>query len=441
MWLREDKTLETALRFVGLTVGLCAIPALITRSINAVRVAGMGGTTATTRLFWLQASGLVFSLTLLGSAAVLLWRTSWFLGLLGSSTRRELILLGDQRFWMSCVRAVGVSSILFGAAWFGHAVFRYKGALPLPIGDELTPIRWTFVGAVFSIVSGLCLSMVPYSLATFFQGSTVVSSDRPVVSDRRLLENALWASGIFALSFRGMWIARHVTWVMEGPEPWTQLRSLIGEVVGCCCCFWVIRKRVCLASKIQPFRFCCPTCNIGQHQESNCPECGKGMLRNFDRRRGVSVISKSWQRAWVRLASLAVLGWIAPVAASRGSVMMAMVTGRYLGRPEDWIWSFVMGAGAPVLVAAALVLFGAPWNGTLATQNDTLRAVALRVTGLTMLMQTAYLSCLLFGYLLRAKSTVLNYRFYPSGLVASVQCIAAIVIVLWLFWQSAQRRD
>ena len=115
MQLREDKTMESAIVFVGLVIGLCAVPMFLTRIHGALWVLKPGW--FEDRIFWILAAGVAYSGMLVGAAFVLLVRPRWLVSALGCTGNRKLIQLGDPAFWVCCVRAVGVASAVFGAAW------------------------------------------------------------------------------------------------------------------------------------------------------------------------------------------------------------------------------------------------------------------------------------------------------------------------------------
>jgi hypothetical protein len=435
MQLREDKTMESAIVFVGLVIGLCALSMFVTRVHGALWVLKPGW--AEDRIFWILASGVVYSAMLIGAAIVLLVRPRWLVAAFGYTGSRKLIRVGRLQFWVCCVRAVGVASAVFGAAWIGHAVFWYRSTVPpAGFGEDTTEMRWEFVGAVFSFAFGGVLALFPQVVSgRFCDASDIHQSDADDLCDRRLLRDLIWSAALFALIFRLMWIARFATWTVEDGIRLGMAAELLVELMMCGACAWLMRECEWLANRLRPNNSYCQHCCLEQSDAQTCPECGGVMLADRIHAGTSQLREARWQAGWVRITALATMGWISAVAAARASIMVRSIS--LVGLSETLYWSLVNAAGAPVLFLTALFVFVRPrvmvqqsieWTST-----DVLPATGLRVAGLVVLGQSLYLAFFPISFLLRAWEGVGGTRFYPSGVVSTVQTVMALLLALYLF--------
>ena len=436
MQLREDKTMESAIVFVGLVIGLCGVSMFLTRIHGALWVLKPGW--FEDRIFWILAAGVAYSGMLVGAAFVLLVRPRWLVSSLGCTGNRKLIQLGDPAFWVCCVRAVGVASAVFGAAWVGHAVFWYRSTVPpAGFGQDTTEMRWEFVGAVISIAFGGCLAMFPRIVSGLFcDASCIDQPDAVGLSDRRLLRDLIWSAAVFALAFRLMWIARFVSWAFEFGIRLDRVKEICCELLALCVCVLLMRKCEWLVNRLRPNDSYCAGCGLEQLDASTCPECNGLMLADQIPRGTPQLRDVEWQAGWIRIAALATVGWVAAVAAARSSIIVRTLLVSFR-RPESFYWSLVVAAGAPVLFLTAMVVFAVP--GTLVrhpaaeARLDTLPATGLRVAGLALLGQSLYFVFLPIGYLLRAWDGVSGTQFYPSGVVSTVQTAVTLLLAMYLF--------
>lgn len=494
MLLRENKTLETALRFVALSIGLCALPAFVSRLIDNLAIVArvVHGQPVEGRLAWFQASGLTYSAVLCGASCVLFFRPHWFVSMLGVSNEHGAIRIGSQRFWMSCVRAAGVAAAMFGAAWLAHAVLRYRGVLPLPAKTDLYVIRGEFVGAMMSLAVGAVWAVSPSSLRgafadagrVFKKGTGTLTGDldqsaqaeltraSPLfqnaggsgmpLSDRHLLEESIRAACLLTLAFRFVLTIRFAALLLEEATPWASVRGFAGEFAGLLAAGLVLKNRTAAARSLQSVDYCCQSCGVEQSIAGACPECGDALVQNESEGGAPDVDARVWLRGCVRLVAMGLFGWCAATAVARGSLLLLLLEGDH---PDlrVVVWGIIMGAGAPAIAVLAMVLLIVPnmfrWvvgvgvryerNPTASCAGsvqplppgevkaeDNLARTGRGVIALVMLAQTVYLIFLPAGYYARTVAGIPGSQFYPSGLVASVQCLAAMLVTCWFFWRS-----
>lgn len=441
MWLRADETQKTAFRFVALTVGLCAAPALVVRAMSAAWTFATVGVSAR-RVFWFEVSQLGFSLTLCFSAAILLIRTEWFVWLSGASLQDTRIQAGDQRFWMCWVRAIGLSTVMFGAAWVVFSVFRFEAVIQsVPV--ELIEIRLKLIGGFAAV----CVGLVCYFAANLTLGLfPYVLADEPSVRDfhdRSLLCASLWLAGVFTLTMRSVWLVHNAALLIAQPQ-WQFVVALVTEFVVFSLAVWLVTRCESIASRLQKEAFCVP-CRLPGPKVQECLECGELMVANHIDTHGFSVRIGAWQSAWFRLVTLAIMGWLAATAASRGGLMGHMLSGGYVGGFSEWGWAFIMQMGAPVLVLLSFLGFvfaGIVFriSRTHTVCEVTLRREGMKVVGFTLLGHALYLVFVPLAYFTVWWQGDYVSELWPEVFVATSKFTASLMAGL-ICWRLSESRS